>query len=292
MAARILLVDDDRLQLRAMETALHGKYEAVCALSGAQALEAVRLGPPFAVVVSDMHMPGMDGIELLQELKSAAPDTTRVVLTGQEDRLTVVEALNGGCVFRFLNKPCDAKALEAVLEDAVRQHDLVTSSRVFLEQTLSGSVQILVDLLSVFDPRAFGQARQVREYALQIAARLGLPAQWDLGLAALLGPVGRMALPGTLQSKLNWGERLTGQELEVYRRVPETGARIVENIPRLQPVARIIRYSGKDFDGGGYPQEAIAGEDLPLESRILHVLWDFMEALQLRRSRAVVLERG
>lgn len=291
MSARILFTDDDPLLLRVLQRRFGQVYEVELAASGAKALERIRTSPPFAVLVTDLHMPGMDGVELLQEARELAPDTVRIMLTSEEDRLTAVEAVNSGNVFRFLNKPFDLEALAAMVEAGVRQYDLLTSSRVLLEQTLAGSVQMLVDLLSVFDPKAFGQAQRMREFALQIAGRMGVPAPWDLGLAALLAPVGRMAVPLAIQGKLNWGERLTPEEQEVCRRIPEHGARLVGNIPRLQPVARIILYSGKDFNGEGYPLDEVRGAEIPLESRILRVLEDFLEALQTRRSRPVVLEQ-
>lgn len=291
MPARILFVDDNPLHLRTMERTFRDAFDVAVARSGHEALDLIMDSPPFAAIVCDMRMPGMDGVELLQEVRTLSPDSTRIMLTGQEDQLTAMEALNSGHVFRFLTKPCDDRALAAALEAGVRQHDLLCSSRVLLEETLAGSVQVLVDLLSVFDPKAFGQAEETREYALKIASKMGIPSPWDLGLAALLGPVGRMALPLPIQSKLNWAEPLTPSEKVIVSRIPESGARIVGNIPRLQPVARIIRYSAKDFDGTGYPDDGVTGDEIPLESRILRVLADFLDGVHLRRSRTVVLEQ-
>jgi response regulator RpfG family c-di-GMP phosphodiesterase len=291
MPARILFVDDDPLHLKVLARTFRSAFDVMVAHSGQEAMDLVLDSPPFAVVVADMHMPGMDGVALFKELKAVSPETTRIMLTGQTDQATAVEAVNSGSVFRFLAKPCDEATLMIMVEAGVHQYDLVCANRILLEETLSGSIQVLVDLLSVFDPRAFGQAQQTRDYALAIAARMGLPAPLDLGLAALLAPVGRMALPLAIQSKLNWGEPLAPRELEVFHRMPETGARIVGNIPRLQSVARIIKYSGKHFNGGGYPQDDTSGQQLPLEARILRVVVDFMEGLHERRSKAVVLEQ-
>ncbi|HLO67319.1 MAG TPA: HD domain-containing phosphohydrolase [Holophaga sp.] len=291
MPARVLFVDDDPLLLRALCRAFRGRFEVLTATSGHEALDLLLDSPPVSVIVADMGMPGMDGVELLQEVKSLSPDTVRIMLTGQGDQLTAIEAVNGGSVFRFLTKPCDMAALGAMVEAGIRQYDLVTSDRVLLEQTLSGSIQMLVDLLSVFDPRAFGKAEEVRDLALRVAGIMGIPSAWDLGLAALLAPVGRMAIPLPVQSKLNWGETLTPAEAELLRGVPANSARIVGVIPRLAPVARILRYAACDFAAGGPDAGEESGEDLPLESRILRAVTDFVEGMRTRKDAAAVLGR-
>jgi response regulator RpfG family c-di-GMP phosphodiesterase len=215
------------------------------------------------------------------------------MLTGQADLDTAMDAVNKGRVFRFLNKPCDEETLAEVVEAGIRQYELVTSERILLEQTLTGSLQVLVDLLSISDPKLFGRAEEVKRWALDLAEWMGIGHPWDLGIAALLAPIGRMAIPIDLLGRMYRGDRLTIQEQEAFRTIPETGARIVANIPRLKPVSRIILYSTKNFDGEGYPMDEVKGEDLPLESRILRLATDFVEEAQVRQrhSKALVYER-
>lgn len=291
MQPRVLFVDDDPQLLAALRRAYRKRYDFSGASSGDEGLELIRNSLPFAAVVADMRMPGMDGVEFLSEVQRLSPDTTRIMLTGQADLDTAMEAVNKGNVFRFLNKPCEEDNLGEVVDAGVRQYDLVTSERILLEQTLTGSVQILVDLLSVFDSKVFGRSQLLREYALKLAGRLGIRNPWDLGLAALLAPIGRMAIPLDIQGKTQRGERLSIQEQEVFRTVPEVGARMVANIPRLKSVSRIILYCAKDFDGEGYPVDGVKGADLPLESRILRVATDFVDGLRHRHSTAVVFEQ-
>jgi response regulator RpfG family c-di-GMP phosphodiesterase len=291
MLARVLFVDDDPNLTAAFRRAYRKRFDFHSAGSGDAGLELIRTSLPFAAVVADMRMPGMDGVEFLSEVRRISPDTTRIMLTGLADLETAMEAVNKGHVFRFLNKPCDEENLAEVVEAGIRQYELVTSERILLEQTLTGSVQILVDLLSVFDARNFGRSQLLREYALKMAGRMGIRNPWDLGLAALLASIGRLAIPIDLQGKLGRGERLTVQEQEAFRTIPEVGARMVANIPRLKSVSRIILYASKDFDGEGYPVDGTRGEDLPLESRILRVATDFVEGLRQRHSRSVVFEQ-
>jgi len=297
MLPRVLFVDDDKLLLSSMTRAFRGRYEMVTAASGPEALEVTRQNSPFAVVVADMGMPGMSGTEFLQAFADVSADTVRVMLTGQADLATAVEAVNLGQVFRFLTKPCETRSLEAVIDAGISQYRLATSDRILMEKTLAGSVETLVALLSESDPRTYRFAETVREYAMKLGAAMELPTPWDLGLAALLAQIGKLSIPMEVHNKAARGERLTLQESELYLKVPEYSARMVAHIPRLGSVARIIQYATKDFDGGGYPYDGVRGADLPLESRILKVVTVFLTQFQIRKSRPVVvaqmkLDRG
>ncbi len=106
MAEKILLVDDDCNILDAYRRSLSREFLMETALGPEQALKLLAQDDPFAVVVSDMRMPGMDGIQLLNAIKTQSPDTVRVMLTGNADMDTAIKAINEGSIFRFLNKPC------------------------------------------------------------------------------------------------------------------------------------------------------------------------------------------
>lgn len=289
MKPRVFIVDDDPLLLRALRRVLQDEFEITTAESGEEAIQAVTGADPFAVVIADFMMPGMDGIHFLDQWGFLAPDTTRVMLTGHADLSTAIDAVNRGKVFRFLTKPINGDDLRLVLHDAVNQYELITAERTILEQTLTGSVQTLVEFLSLFDPKAFGRAMEVRALAKQLAESYSLDVGWDIDIAALLARIGWLAIPIDVQAKINHGERLTQQEHEMVLRAPETGSNIIAKIPRLQPVAQIIKYSTKDFNGSGYPQDKVARTDLPLGSRILRVVHDYTDRLRIRQSKLVVL---
>ena len=289
MLPRVLFVDDDPLILASFKRAFRGRFDLTTCQSGREALDLARNSAPFATVVADMQMPGMIGVEFLQEFAKIQRETSRIMLTGQVDQDTAVEAVNRGAVYRFLNKPCNEDSLGVVIEAGIAQYQLVTAERMLLEDTLAGSIQTMVELLTEFDPRSFGEARRVREHALLVAAKMGLQAPWDLGVAALLSKIGRLAIPMEVQLKAAHKERLTVQQQDLFRKVPEIGSRMIANIPRLQSVAKFIYYSAKDFNGTGYPYDGIAGEDLPVESRILRVVDDFVSMLNIRKSPVVVV---
>src|SRR5215475_6428441 len=103
MAEKILLVDDDKNVLDGYRRILGREFVLETAIGGPAALRMVEEHGPFAVVVSDMRMPGMDGVQLLQKVKVLAPNTVRVMLTGNSDMDTAINAINEGNIFRFLN---------------------------------------------------------------------------------------------------------------------------------------------------------------------------------------------
>ncbi|MBL3527670.1 MAG: EAL domain-containing protein [gamma proteobacterium endosymbiont of Lamellibrachia anaximandri] len=124
MKDKILIVDDDPLILKGYRRSLRNRFTLDTAGSGREALELIADGSPYAVVVSDMRMPGMDGLELLQQLHEASPDTVRVMLTGNADQQTAVDAVNKGKVFRFLTKPCDSSEMADVLQKSVERFQM------------------------------------------------------------------------------------------------------------------------------------------------------------------------
>ena len=290
MAEKVLLVDDDERVLHGYHRVLRGMFVLEVAMGGAQALQALEHHGPFAVIVADMQMPGMSGLELLRETQKLAPDTTRIMLTGNLDQTTAMNAVNQGQVFRFLTKPCSPPDLAAVIQAGLRQHQLVVAERELLEQTLMGSLQVLTDLMSCLDPESFGRGRVLRDRAVALARRLRFEAEWDLQTAALLLPIGRIALPPEILAKVKAGAALDLRERSLLDRVPETGAQLLRNIPRLRLVSEFVRYKAMGYDGSGCPADGALGEAVPMGARILKVLNDFTDLELKRQSRKVALE--
>lgn len=286
MMARVLLVDDEENILQGYYRVLRHHFEMDVALGGSQALHALEHQGPYAVIVSDMRMPGMSGLELLAEARARFPDMTRIMLTGNSDQQTAMDAVNHGQVFRFLTKPCPAEELELAIRAGLRQHQLVIAERELLEHTLTGAITVLSELLASVDPVMFSRSQVVRERSARLARDLGCEEAWAVEIAALLAPIGRIILPtGAIRATVG----VAGTEA-LLAAVPEAGARLLMPIPRLEGVARMIRYQGKGYDGSGTPTDEILGDEIPLGSRILRVLWDFSELEHQRRSRTVALE--
>lgn len=116
---KILFVDDEKNLLISYRRILRRYFDIDTADSGALALQMIEQNGPYAVIVADMAMPGMDGIQFLARCKVLTPDSVRVMVTGNADQQTAVMAVNQGEVFRFLNKPCDRELLVDVLDGAL-----------------------------------------------------------------------------------------------------------------------------------------------------------------------------
>lgn len=264
MTARILLVDDEPNVLSGLRRNLHGRFEFATANGGAEALEKLGDGTGFGVVLSDMRMPGMDGVELLEAVRTRAPDVVRLMLTGNADQETAVKAVNRGAIFRFLNKPCAPDAVAAALVDGLAQHRLITAERELVERTLGGTVGVLVEVLMGVDPAGFGRAMRVRGLARRVAGVVPDVNPWELDLAAMLHPLGATALPPELREKVRAHSPLEESERAQASRVPAIGADMIAKIPRLSGVAEIVRH-----------HRAAAAPGVPPGALVLRVLSDF-----------------
>lgn len=270
---RVLLVDDEPNVLAGLKRQLRKQFDISTATSGQEALDMVANESSFRVIVCDMRMPGMAGLEVLKRMQTLSPDTTRMMLTGNADQQTAIDAVNEGNVFRFFTKPCPAQKLATGIEAGIRQYQLVTAERELLEHTLAGSIKVLLDVLSLSDPAAFGQACRVRKWMEQFVRHMKFPHSWEFIMMAMLSTIGQVAIPREIMDRFRAGKTLTQVEAEIVSRMPETARKLIQNIPRLKSVADAVFYQAKGFDGAGFPgYEIISGQAIPLGARILRIL--------------------
>jgi response regulator RpfG family c-di-GMP phosphodiesterase len=236
----VLLVDDEPRVVESLALNLRKDYEVFTATSGAEALKRLREVADICVVVSDMRMPGMDGATLLKEVMHLNSGIGRILLTGEAGRDTAALAVNKGQILRFLTKPCSVPDLTDALAAGVAHFRLARAERAVLQETLVGCIHALVDLLAVSNPIAFGRTGRVQQIAMSFADSLGLEGYWQLDCAALLSQIGYIGLPEALVDKLCCGAPLTDAEAERSRDVPKVAMRLLDHIPRLEPVMQII----------------------------------------------------
>jgi response regulator RpfG family c-di-GMP phosphodiesterase len=288
---KILFVDDEENVLSGYQRQFRQHFQMDTALNGDAALEVLASNGPYAVLISDLRMPGMDGIQLLGKAREIAPDSVRIMLTGNGEVQTAIDAVNKGHIFRFLTKPCPIETLQQAIEAGIHQHRLITAEHELLEKTLHGSVQMLTEILSILAPQSFGHAEKLCHAVMLVSRQMGIAQSWELEVAAMVCQIGLVTVPPAVIENSRAGREISKMEQEMLSRVPEIGRRLVANIPRLESVAKIVEYQDKHFDGTGLPRLEIAGQEIPLGSRILKVVNDLLqiEDLGIPRARALSL---
>jgi response regulator RpfG family c-di-GMP phosphodiesterase len=286
---RVLCVDDEISILALLQAQLAANFEVVPAPSGEQGLAAIEQRGPFAVIIADMHMPGMSGAEFLARTRVVTPDSVRVLLTGNADIESAIAAVNEGDIFRFLTKPCPLDILLQALQAASEQHRLITSEKELLEKTLRGSIKVLIDLLALINPLAFGRASRIQRLVKRLATALGVKNTWDLEVAALLSEIGYVTMPETLLAKINAGEVLSPKEREMHQAQSRIAQELLAPIPRLDAVVESIACREHRFDGQGLPNGSKKGLDLPLGARLLKIALDLdgLEGRETSRLKAI-----
>ncbi len=289
MNKRILCVDDDPRVLTAYRRNLELLFELHTAPGGEEGLRMLGVNGPYAVVVADMQMPRMNGLEFLMQVQQNAPETVRIMLTGNADQRTAADAVNQGNVYRFLSKPCPPEMLALALDAGVQQYHAAESERDLLENTLQGSVRVLTEILASVDPASFGRGELLRDGMRRVLWLMDRPVTWECEVAALLSQIGSVTVPGPVLAKARKGEALQPTERDMVVRIPAAGSNLLASIPRLEGVARILLYQQKGFDGSGFPHDGVSGEAIPIAARILKILTDLQDLESQGRPRTIAL---
>lgn len=275
MTEKILLVDDEPNVLSAYSRTLRRQFSIATANSGAEALEIMASDGPFAAIVSDMRMPEMDGLQLLTAVKQKHPDTVRVMLTGNADQQTAIDAVNQGDVFRFLNKPCPPETMANTLDLAIKHYQLANAEKELLESTLKGSIEALSEVLQLTNPEVFGRTTKIKNLMKSCAEVLQLDNIWELETTAMLCQLGYVSLPEELVSKSSNPSSLSREESTQFYQHSRLASELIGKIPRMENIAESIRYQHNHFDGNGPSMDNIKGEALPIGARLLKVVLDF-----------------
>ena len=237
---RILFVDDEPLALEGLSRSVHREFKADLADGPEAGLAKVKNDGPYSVVVSDMRMPVMDGAEFLSRVRSLAPDSIRVMLTGYADSEAAMRAVNEGRIFRFLNKPVTAEDLALTLRTCVAQYDLMRREKELLEKTLAGTIRVLSEVLHLANPVAFNKGARICQYVRHIASKLGLVNTWQYEIAAMLSELGCLTLTPDLLEAIHAGEPLTPEHERSYSQHPQIAHDLLARIPRLELIADMI----------------------------------------------------
>ncbi len=270
MADKVLFVDDEPAVLDGYRRMLHRDFEVETALGGELALAVVASRGPYAVVISDMRMPQMNGAQFLALLRQSAPATVRMLLTGYTDLDAAIAAVNEGNIFRFLTKPCEKEVLGKAITSGLVQYRLVTAEKELLENTLMGSIKVLTDVLSAVSPEAFGRSMRITRCVSHIVAKSALPSPWRYETAAMLSQLGCVMLDPELLQSAYAGAKLSPEDQARFDGHPTVAANLLVSIPRLEPIAWMISQQllkGLPHDISGV--SAVPTEDLMFGARML-----------------------
>jgi FixJ family two-component response regulator len=245
MTEKILLVDDDPAVLEAYNRLLRKELEVTTGAGGVAGLALLKQHGPFAVVVSDMRMPGMNGVEFLLKVQEASPDTIRVMLTGASDIETAVAAVNQGKIFRFLSKPCGKEMLVKTLRDSLAQYRLACAEKEILENTLRGTIYVLTEVLSLVSPAAFSRATRVRRYVQHVVSKLSLGNPWKFEVAAMMSQLGCVTLDPDTIDAVYAGRDLSPEEKAQYIEHPLIAQELLKTIPRMESIAWMIAHQNR-----------------------------------------------
>lgn len=280
MNRKILFVDDDPNILQGYKRALRKDFDIFVAEGGQEGLLLLQTEHDFAVVVSDMRMPGMDGIQFLKYVKKLAPNSVRMMLTGNADQQTAVDAVNEGSIFRFMTKPCAPEIFAVVLNDGIEQYRLVTAEKELLEETLNNSLQVMVEILSMVNSTAFSRSSRVKRLARDIAERIGYKNAWEVEIAAMLSQIGCITVPEETLRKISNCEPLNEAELFSYHQHPKIGHDLIAKIPRMKNVAEIIANQNRRInDDSDLHSRTDLVDEKTRGARILKLVLDFDKLL-------------
>jgi response regulator RpfG family c-di-GMP phosphodiesterase len=268
-------VDDEANVLAGYTRQLRKQFDLRTALGGDEAIELMTKEGPFAVIVTDMRMPGMSGLDLLSRIRQSAPLTIRMMLTGNSDQQTAMDAVNEGSIFRFLTKPCPVSTFVTALKAGLEQYRLVTAEKELLEETLRGSIKVLTEVLSLVNPVAFGRAMRVQRLVKKLAIAVGAGNSWQLEVASMLSQLGCVTVPEPVLLKMYRGSALTSREEQMVHHHPQIGHDLISKIPRLESVAEMVAYQDKRYDGQGMSKDDVHGESIPIGARILKAALDY-----------------
>jgi response regulator RpfG family c-di-GMP phosphodiesterase len=240
MLDKILFVDDEPAVLDGYQRLLHREFDVSIASSADQGLAWIRTNGPYAVVISDMRMPGMNGAQFLSHVRQKVPDTVRMLLTGYADLNAAMDAVNEGNIFRFLTKPCEKDILAKAIVTGVEQYRLVRLEKELLEKTLMGSIKVLTDVLSAASPEAFGKSRRIAHYVRHLVLKSGLTSTWRFEAVASLSQLGCVTLDTDLIQQAYTDSKMSPEDQARFNAHPKAGMDLLARIPRLEPIAWMI----------------------------------------------------
>lgn len=269
--SRILIVDDEPEITSILHDLFAPMYECTTAESAEEALELLQVDG-YELVVSDITMPGMSGLELIPRVKSMSPNTVVVMVSGMQTVESAVDALRLGA-FDYVMKPFDLRQVEAVVKRALEHHELIVAKQRYedhleelveqrtaeldqalnsLEDAYRSTLRALTSALETRDLETHGHSERVVTYSLRLGKEYGLDSvkMKALEFGSLLHDIGKIGVPDLILRK---PAKLTDEEWVLMREHPVHGQQILRGIEFLEGAALVVGQHHEKWDGSGYP---------------------------------------
>jgi putative nucleotidyltransferase with HDIG domain len=293
---KILIVDDEEAIREVVSTLLEALGYKCAAVSNGHLAKEFVVKHPVDMVLSDMVMPEMDGLSLVEWLRKAEPDVPVIMVTAIHDLSTALEAIRRGA-YDYILKPFEKDQLYLSVRRALEHRHLVLENRNYqrnlekqveertaqlqgaleqLEQSYDDTLEALGGALDLKDAETEGHCKRVTAFTIAIAKSMNVESAMlpQIARAAFLHDIGKMAIPDNILRKPG---PLTPEERDIMRTHCEIGYNMVTRIPFLREAAEIVLAHQEYFDGTGYPR-GLRGEEIPLGARIFAVA-DALDAM-------------
>lgn len=286
--SRILIVDDEAEITAIVSDLFEGQYDCTTAGSAEEAL-GLLAGREFELVVSDITMPGMSGLDMIPHIRRGSPNTVVVMISGMQTMESAIDALRLGA-FDYVMKPFDLRQVEAVVKRALEHQDLIVAKQRYedqleelveqrtaeldralnsLEDAYRSTLKALTAALETRDLETSGHSERVVTYSLRLGREYGLSGALtkSLEFGSLLHDIGKIGVPDLILRK---PAKLTPEEWVLMRQHPVHGQQILRGIEFLEGAARVVAQHHEKWDGSGYPL-GLSGEDIDICARIFSV---------------------
>ncbi len=286
--SQILIVDDEAEITEILSDLLSSEHDCQTANSAEGALERLAKGD-FQLVVSDITMPGMSGLEMLPLVKKVSPNTVVVMISGMQTVESAIGALRLGA-FDYLMKPFDLRQVEAVVKRALEYYELILAKQRYenhleelveqrtgeldralnsLEEAYRSTLRALTAALETRDSETHGHSERVVTYSLRLGREYGLNSEMmkALEFGSLLHDIGKIGVPDSILRK---PAKLTDEEWVRMREHPMHGQQILRGIEFLEGAAKVVAQHHEKWDGTGYPL-GLREEDIDVCARIFAV---------------------
>jgi putative nucleotidyltransferase with HDIG domain len=286
--SRILIVDDEQDITEILSDLLSEEHYCTTASSAEEALDQLSVRQ-FELVISDITMPGMSGLDMLPHVKQLAPQTVVVMISGMQTVESAIGALRLGA-FDYLMKPFDLRQVEAVVKRALEHNELIVAKQRYenhleelveqrtieldkaldsLEDAYRSTLRALTAALEARDSETHGHSERVVSYSLRLGRECGLDSAQmkSLEFGSLLHDIGKIGVPDSILRK---PAKLTEEEWVRMREHPTHGQQILRGIEFLEGAARVVAQHHEKWDGSGYPL-GLKGEEIDLCARIFAV---------------------